>query len=118
MFFKIGVLKNFANFTGKNCVGGSHGFKFIIKRFQHRCFPVKFVKFLRTPFSAEHLRWLLFNISNNNNLFKDFLEASLTHNKSLITCNSQNNLPKLVPIERFLNRFRTNSFLPEILPKY
>ena len=29
------------------------------KRLQHRCFPVKFVKFLRTPFFAEHRRWLL-----------------------------------------------------------
>ena len=28
----------------------------IIKRLQHRYFPVKF---LRTPFSTEHLRWLL-----------------------------------------------------------
>ena len=25
----------------------------------HRCFPVNFVKFLRTPFCIEHLRWLL-----------------------------------------------------------
>ena len=27
----------------------------------HRCFPVNFVKFLRTPFLTEHLRWLLLN---------------------------------------------------------
>ena len=32
---------------------------FIKKRFQHRCFPVKFAKFLRTPFFTEYLRWLL-----------------------------------------------------------
>ena len=25
----------------------------------HRCFPLNFVKFLRTPFFTEHLRWLL-----------------------------------------------------------
>ena len=25
----------------------------------HRCFPVNFVKFLRTPISTEHLWWLL-----------------------------------------------------------
>ena len=24
-----------------------------------RCFPLNFAKFLRTPFSIEHLRWLL-----------------------------------------------------------
>ena len=29
------------------------------KRHQHRCFPVKFAKFLRTLFFTEHLRWLL-----------------------------------------------------------
>ena len=29
------------------------------KRLWPRCLPVKFVKFLRTPFYAEHLCWLL-----------------------------------------------------------
>ena len=29
------------------------------KRLSHRCFPVNFVKFLRTPFLIEHLWWLL-----------------------------------------------------------
>ena len=29
------------------------------KRLWHRCFPVNFAKFLRTPFLAEHLWWLL-----------------------------------------------------------
>ena len=38
MFFKIGVPKNFADFTRK-----------------HRYFPAKFAKFLRTRFFAEHL---------------------------------------------------------------
>ena len=32
---------------------------FIKKRPWRRCFPVNFVKFLRTPFLTEHLRWLL-----------------------------------------------------------
>ena len=27
-----------------------------------RCFPVNFAKFLRTPFSIEHLQWLLLNM--------------------------------------------------------
>ena len=53
------VLKNFANFTGKhlcwslnslNKVSGLKEWKFIKKRLQHRCFPVKFEKFLGTPF--------------------------------------------------------------------
>ena len=29
------------------------------KRLRRRCFPVNIVKFLRTPFLTEHLRWLL-----------------------------------------------------------
>ena len=29
------------------------------KRPWHRCFPVNFLKFLRTSFFTEHLRWLL-----------------------------------------------------------
>ena len=29
------------------------------KRLWHKCFPVNFAKFLRTPFSVDHLRWLL-----------------------------------------------------------
>ena len=50
MFFKMGVLKNFSNFTGPAT---------LLKRLQHRRFPVKFAKFVRTPFFTEHLRWLL-----------------------------------------------------------
>ena len=34
------------------------------KRLKHRCFPVNFAKFLRTPFLTEQLQWLLLNISS------------------------------------------------------
>ena len=47
MFFKIGILKNSPNFTGKHLRWSIFLIKFK-KRLQHRCFPVKFVKFLRT----------------------------------------------------------------------
>ena len=46
MFFKIDVLKIFANFTGKRLKTCS----FIKKRLQHKCFPVKFRNILRAPF--------------------------------------------------------------------
>ena len=38
------------------------------KRLWHRCFPVNFTKFLRTPFIIEHLWWLLliFGSAENN----------------------------------------------------
>ena len=33
-------------------------------RLRHKCFPVNFAKFLRTPFSTGHLRWLLLWVFN------------------------------------------------------
>ena len=66
MFIKVAVLKNFVNITRKHMcrsffdkVTGLQNCNFIKKSLQHRCFPVKFAKFLRTPFFTEHLRWLL-----------------------------------------------------------
>ena len=53
MFFKTGVLKRFANFTGKHCVGVS-SYK---KRLQHtQVFSCEVGKFLTIPFLTEHLR--------------------------------------------------------------
>ena len=45
---KKGILKNCANFTGLYWSATVKAFNFIKQRLQHRCFPVKFVKFLRT----------------------------------------------------------------------
>ena len=42
-----------------NKVVGPKVCNFIKKRPQHRCFPVKCLKFLRAPFLTEHLWWLL-----------------------------------------------------------
>ena len=56
MFFKKCVLQNFSDFKESTCVGvffnnvaGLKACNFVKKRLQHRCFPVKFAKFLRTP---------------------------------------------------------------------
>ena len=49
MFCKNGVLKNLAKLTGLRPEG------VLKKRLQHRCFPVNFAKFLRTPFSYRTL---------------------------------------------------------------
>ena len=67
MFYKKSTLKNFTKFTGKhlcqsiffNKVAGLKPATLLKKRLWHRCFPVNFVKFLRTPFLTEHLRWML-----------------------------------------------------------
>ena len=48
-----GVLKNFANFTGKRLSWSvfliTFVKNFVTQRLQHRRFPLKFAKFLRTP---------------------------------------------------------------------
>ena len=66
MFFEKGDLKNFANFSEKhlccNLFCSLKACNFIKKRLQDRCFPVKFSKFLRTPFFTEHLWGLLLRL--------------------------------------------------------
>ena len=69
MFFKIGVLRSVANFTGKHLCSSlflknfqAGGLQLRKKRLQHSCFPVKFAKSLRTPFLTEHLQWLLLHL--------------------------------------------------------
>ena len=67
VFCEKGILRNFAKFTGKhlfqslffNKVAGGCLQIYLKKRLWHRCVPGNFAKFLRTPFSTEHLRWLL-----------------------------------------------------------
>ena len=67
MFFGIGILKNFAIFTGKhpcwglffNKVAGLRPATLLNERLQYRCFPVNIVKFLKIAFFIEHLQWQL-----------------------------------------------------------
>ena len=67
MFFKIGVLKKLRIFHKKisvlesllNKVVHLRTCNVIKKKLQHRFFPVKFSKLLRTPCFTEHLQWLL-----------------------------------------------------------
>ena len=63
IFFKIGVLKIFANPKRKHLSGDTFLKSFnpegsVKKRLQHKCFPVKFAKYLRTPTLTEQLQWL------------------------------------------------------------
>ena len=57
--FKNSVLKNFVNFTRKHLRWNLFLMKlkacnFIKKRLRRRCFPVKYAKFLRTPFFLQN----------------------------------------------------------------
>ena len=64
LFFKKGLLRNFAKFRGKllcqvvffNKVAGLSPATLLKKRLWHRCFPVNFAKFLRSPFLIKHYR--------------------------------------------------------------
>ena len=92
MFYKKGVLENFAKFTGKrlchsiffNKVADLSPATLFQKRLWHRCFPVNFAKFLRTPFSQNISGWLLLIFAVfQNNCFWNFCECSsllLLHN--------------------------------------
>ena len=58
IFFKIGVLKNFANSQEHTCVGVSFNKIAGLQR-DSRSFYINIVKFLRIAVSIEHLWWLL-----------------------------------------------------------
>ena len=70
VFYEKGVLRNFTKFTGKrlfqslifNNVACMRPAALLKKRLWHMCFPVNFVKFLRTPFFTENIWWLLLSI--------------------------------------------------------
>ena len=63
VFFKTGVLRNFAKLTEKhlcqslyfNKVAGPRPATFLRQRFWRRCFPVNLAIFLRTPFVTQRL---------------------------------------------------------------
>ena len=69
VFFKVAVPKKFHNIHRKSPVSeslfdkvaGLKAYNFNKKWLQHRCFPVKFAKVLRTPIFTDHLWWLLLN---------------------------------------------------------
>ena len=97
MYFKIGALKNFANFTGKIHVleslfekaSGPQACKFVKKDSNTGIFLWNWQDFQALLFT-EHFLWLVLKISNSNILFKDFSVIPLKHSKSLITCNPHN----------------------------
>ena len=70
VFCKKSVLRSSTKFTGKhlcqslffNNVAGLRPATLLKKRLWHRCFPVNFLKFLRTLFFTEHLWWLLLQL--------------------------------------------------------
>ena len=90
---KRGVLRNFANFTGKylcqslflNKVAGPRSATLLKKRLWHRYFPVSFAKFLRTPSLTEHLRWLYTDTDNLNHQENNFYVNVLSRQRCFMS---------------------------------
>ena len=77
MFLKIGILNNFAIFTGKHLSWSLFLSKSTKKKLQHRRFLLNNAKFSRTAFFIEHIRWL-------------FLYLRFTFSMNIITFGIQN----------------------------
>ena len=93
MFFKIGILKNFAIITGKHLCWSPFLIKLhtwrsaaLLNRDSHRCFHVDFSKCLRTAFFIKHLRWLLLSKVKTNVESAWFIYYVI---KSIMTLNSK-----------------------------
>ena len=86
MFFKKGVPRNVAKFTGKVAgkVAGLRPATLLKKRLWHCCFPVNFVKFLRAPFLTEHLRWQLLEKVSRGSGFTHVDSAMLRYSETKI----------------------------------
>ena len=79
VFCKKSVLKNFANFTGKHLcwnlfyeVAGLQLASFFKKRVQHKCFPVKYGKILRTPILKNICKRLFLEVFCKKAVLKNF----------------------------------------------
>ena len=87
MFYKKGVLRNFTKFTGKhlcqsfffNKVAGLRPATLLMKRLWHRCFPVNFVKVIRTSFLQNTSGRLL--LKNNNHLFNAWVGGATSQHE-------------------------------------
>ena len=105
------VVKVFSEITQNSQENTSYRVSFLIKqqvwglqfcfkkRLWHGCFPMNFAKFLRTPFSIEHLRWLLLPMSpwfmsrmqdrkqGNKGMLKYFKRIFLVKKRSMTALN-------------------------------
>ena len=88
MFCKKGVLRNFTKLTGKqlfqslifNKVAGLRRATLLKKWLWHRCLPMNFVKFPRTPFYIEYLWWLLLTMIRMDSVSrKNILKVVLSY---------------------------------------
>ena len=67
-----------------NKVAGLRPATLLKKRLWHRCFPVNFAKFLRTPFLTKHLQWLLLTFDSQKHSCNNQLDLLDFSNSGLI----------------------------------
>ena len=98
--FKLGVLKNFVNSTRNMSLFNKVAkvCDTVKKRLQHRCFPVKFVNFLRTPFFKNRFSGYFWGLTR---VFKK------VQNKN--RCGCQKWIPYLVEKSKTSEKCRKNS---------
>ena len=72
------------------------------KKLLHRCFPVNSMKFLRTPFLTEHLRWLLLAVAVVDNASDVWGTASLVVSRNKTLVDSIDEVVETLPIRQFL----------------
>ena len=99
VFFKLGVLQNFANFTGKYLCWNY--FLINLQVFKpKKVFSYKICEIFKNVFLTEHLRWLLLN--NGNKIMLNALSADDEIYRKL--------LPVVVPFGRRIQMLTGNKF--------
>ena len=107
MCFKIGVFN--PNFAGKYVCWSFFLINlqayFIRKRLQHKCFPVKVMKVLRTSFFIQHLWWLLLYLFSNLSFVSNVLENYLTTSEVVMVSagSGSSSLNFIVPVCCFVH---------------
>ena len=105
---KNGVLKIFANFTGKQlCWSLLQACNSIKKRLQHWCFPLKFAKFSRTSILENTSERLLLFVSPKNTIANSSCELGL--DETLTKCKVS-----FIKQNHFIRSNATISFIYEL----
>ena len=118
MLLKLGIFKNFENFTGKASVLESLLKKILVVRtcnFIKKMFSCKICEIFNSSLFTEHLRWLFFKIAAvtiQKSVQRFFANIAYTQQISdhLQLSQWQTNLKmQKLPIEHFCNIFKTKS---------
>ena len=104
---KTVLLEISQNYQENTCARASFLIKlqvcnFIKKRLWHRCFPVNFAKFLRSPLLTKHLRWLLLKRSVRVNRSKLFNLMKTNQVLYKVEIKHTTKIQKNIPLNRLI----------------